>query len=257
MENAAHPRPDSGPEVSLWEHLEELRWVLIKCIATVSITTILGFCFTSLLSEVLQRPLQAISPPIELVFSAPLDAFLSRLKLALLAGIVFAIPFLLYFIWSFIAPGLYKRERRIAWGAIVFGSVMFVLGSVFGYRLLYYGLPALVEMGLTGARHLWSLARYFDFCFRFLLAFGLIFELPVVLVALGRLGLVQAAFLRRIRPYAIIGIFLVAALLTPPEPFTQLMLGLPLLLLYETSIVLVGLLQRKPSVGNDNQSGES
>ena len=231
--------------MSFWDHLEAMRWMLIKCIAVLVIATGLGLVFTNNVSEVLQRPLQAISPSVELIFSAPLDAFVARVKLGVLAGIILSIPFLLYFIWGFIAPGLHARERRVAWIAIISGSIMFVLGVTFGYRLLFFGLPAVVKMGLHDARHLWSLRSYLDFCFRFLLAFGVIFELPVVLVALGRLGLMQAATLRRFRAYAVIGIFLLAAIITPPDPLTQLMLGLPLLLLYEASIVMVGLTQPK------------
>jgi sec-independent protein translocase protein TatC len=239
-------QPISAPEptMTFWDHLEELRWALIKCIVVLVVATGLGLVFTNSVSEVLQRPLQAISPAVELIFSAPLDAFVSRVKLGVLAGIVLSIPFILYFAWDFIAPGLHEHERRVAWIAIIAGSMMFLLGVLFGYRLLFFGLPAVVNMGLHDARHLWSLRSYLEFCFRFLLAFGVIFELPVVLVALGRLGLVRAATLSRIRAYAVIAIFLLAAIITPPDPLTQLMLGLPLLLLYEASIVLVRLTQK-------------
>ncbi|MFW5997095.1 MAG: twin-arginine translocase subunit TatC [Verrucomicrobiota bacterium] len=229
----------NNDHLDFWDHLEELRWVILKCLITLAITTMIGLLFASLLGDVLQRPLASMDIEVELIFTAPLDAFLVRLKLALLAGIVFAIPVLLYFIWQFLAPGLYEHERRLVWVAIIAGSVFFCVGAFFAYFLLFFGLPALIRMGLAGARHLWSLQSYLSFCFRFILAFGVIFELPVIVVTLARLGLLEAKTLQKIRPYAIIGIFVVGALLTPPDPFTQIMLGLPLVLLYEGSIVMV------------------
>lgn len=231
--------------LEFWDHLEELRWMILKCLLTLAITTAAGLIFTTALGDVLQRPLTSMDAEVELIFTGPLDAFLVRLKLALLAGVVFAIPMLLYFIWQFLAPGLYEHEKRLIWIAILAGSVFFCAGVVFAYFLLFFGLPALVRMGLAGARHMWSLQTYLSFCFRFLLAFGVIFELPVVVVTLARLGLLEAETLQKIRPHAIIGIFALGAFLTPPDPFTQVMLGLPLVLLYEFSIVMVKWAERR------------
>ena len=231
--------------MTFWDHLEELRWVILKSIIAIVTATVAAFFLTSYLGDLLQLPLENLKTDVKLIFMGPLDAFIVRLKLGLLGGIVFAIPFLLYFLWDFLAPGLYKHERRTAWIAIIAGSIFFCAGAVFAYFLLFFGLPALINMGLAGAEHMWSLRIYLNFCFRFLLAFGVIFELPVIIVTLARLGLIKADTLRKIRPYAVITIFILGAFLTPPDPFTQVMLGLPLILLYETSIFLASLAERK------------
>ncbi len=236
---------DKSSVMSLWDHLEALRWVVVKSLVTVAITSTFCMLYASFLAELLQRPLAAVIPPVELVFAAPLDAFVSRIRLGLLGGVVAASPAILTFIWGFVTPALHARERRVARAAIGCGSAMFLLGIVFAYRLLYFGLPAVVQMGLGGARHLWSLQSYFSFCFRFLLAFGLIFELPVMLVALGRIGIIHADLLRRVRRYVVVGIFVAAAILTPPDALTQTLLALPLIVLYEVSIILVSLMQRR------------
>ncbi|MCF7854316.1 MAG: twin-arginine translocase subunit TatC [Candidatus Pacebacteria bacterium] len=232
--------------MSFWDHLEEFRWMVLRCIAVLLVATGAGFAFTSATYGLLRRPLMALDNQVELVFSGPLDAFLIRLKLAVLTGVVLAVPFILAFIWRFVAPGLRAREKTVIWGAVAMGTVFFGVGALFGYYLLFFGLPALVRLGISGpgVRHLWSLKSYMDFCFRFILAFGVVFEFPVVTVALARLGLLEAATLRRIRPYAVIGIFVLAAFITPPDPVTQVMLGLPLLVLYEASIVVTGFMER-------------
>ncbi len=239
----------SGNEIkqmSFCEHLEELRWVLIKLLVILILGTGAGLFLAPAFYRALQLPLHSLRAEVELVFSGPLDAFLIRLKLGLLAGIILGLPFMLLVVWQFIAPGLHVRERRVAWLAVLLGTLFFCLGGGFGYLVLFQGLPTLVRMGVSGpgVRHLWSLRSYMDFCFRFILAFGAVFELPVVTVALARLGLVSAADLRRFRPYAIVGAFILAAILTPPDPYTQIMLGLPLVILYEASILMIRLLER-------------
>ena len=247
---------DLEKHMSFWDHLEELRWTLLRCLAALFIATGIGFVFTSAIYGVLQRPLSSLGGRVELVFSGPLDAFLIRLKLAVLTGVILALPFMLAFIWRFVAPGLRGRERSVIWGAVAAGTVFFCVGAVFGYYLLFFGLPALVRLGVSGpgVRHLWSLKSYMDFCFRFVLAFGVVFEFPVITVALARLGLLEASTLRRIRPYAVIGIFVLAAFITPPDPVTQVMLGLPLLVLYEASIFVTGILERKPDAAAGGRS---
>ncbi len=229
---------------SFWEHLEELRWVLFRCLAVLGLTTTIGFGYASRIAGVLRRPLNAVEPAVELVFSAPLDALVSRLHVALLVGLLLGAPWMVYWIWLFVAPGLTSRERHVVRWALWVGSVFFGLGLVFAYHVLSMGLSAMVRFGLGGTRHLWSMHSYLVFCVRFLLAFGVVFELPVVLVALGRMGLLQAESLRVARPYVVVGLFVLAAVLTPPDPITQVLLALPLLLLYELAILAVRWLQR-------------
>jgi sec-independent protein translocase protein TatC len=232
--------------MSFWEHLEEFRWVLLKTIAALVIGTGIGLAFTSSTYQAMQLPVRLLDTPVELIFTGPLDPFLVRLKLGLLTGVVLALPFILLFVWQFAAPGLKSSEMRLAWVAAGAGTFFFIIGAGFGYLVLIYGLPGLIALGFAGEdiRHLWPLSTYLSFCLRLLLAFGAVFELPVVTVALARLGLVTAAALRRVRPYAVILIFILAAVLTPPDALTQIMLGVPLLVLYEASIFITGLIER-------------
>ena len=231
--------------MSFWEHLEELRWVIFKCLLALVVTTLVCLVITDRLWGLMLRPVQAMEAAVTIIEGGPVTSVIVRLKLALLAGVVFSIPFLLYFVWGFVAPGLCRAEKKVVWSVIGVGTVFFVLGSGFGYMLMFFGLPALSRMGLTGTEPTWMLRDYMAFCFRFILAFGLTFELPVVLVALARLGLVKADRLAKVRPYAVVVVFVAAAVLTPPDPFTQIMLGLPLLILYEVSIRVARLVEPK------------
>jgi len=242
---AADPGPArSGRVLSFWDHLEELRWTLLKALTALTLTT--GFClaFTDAIYRVLQRPLQPLQGKVELLYATPIDPFLIKLKLALLGGVILALPFLLYFTWSFVAPGLTARERRVAWTAIGSGVVFFLIGAGFGYLFLPIGLPYLVSFGMPGVRHLYPLNRYITFCVRLLLGFGLIFECPVIIGTLVHLQLVEVRTLRRGRPYAVIGALLIGAVLTPPDVFSQVVIAVPLMLLYEASI-MVGTWQQR------------
>ena len=241
---ATHENDQQNIYMSFWDHLEELRWVVLKCLVTLVVATLVCLAVTNRLWDGLVLPLKTM-PEVKIIEGGVIDDFIARLKLALLAGITCGIPFILYFIWTFIAPGLRRHERRVAWVAILAGSLFFLLGASFGYTLLFFGLPALRRMGLSGTEPLWRIRDYMSFCFRFILAFGIIFELPVVLVALARLGLVKSDKLVKVRPYAVVAVFMTAAVLTPPDPFTQIMLGLPLLGLYEVSIVVARLVEPK------------
>jgi len=227
-----------GREMAVWQHLEELRWAIIKSIVVVALTTTAAFAFTDFVWAVLRLPFARIADQVELIYSGPLDAFLVKVKLALLAGLVAAAPFVLGFLWSFVAPGLTRRERCVVYCGVGVGSVFFGLGVGFGYLLLPYGLQFLVSFSVPGFGNLWPVVHYLDFCLRLLLGFGLVFELPVVLTLLVRLDLVRVATLRRFRPYAVIAAFVLAAVLTPPDIVSQIALALPIIGLYEMSILL-------------------
>ncbi len=241
--------PPDDRTMSFWEHLEELRWVLIKCVIVLAVTTTLGLFFTDLVWNVLQGPIREVKDQVEFVFSTPLDAFLVKMKLGLLSGVIVAMPFLLWFSWSFVAPGLKRKERRAVHLGIGFGFAFFCLGVYFGYSLLPFGLKFLVSFDRafadSGARQLWKMPVYIDFCFRLLLGFGIVFQLPVILSILVRLGIVRVDTLAKNRPYAIILTFVVAAILTPPDVVSQIALALPLMLLYEVSILFGRWQERK------------
>ncbi|NOY81526.1 MAG: twin-arginine translocase subunit TatC [Kiritimatiellaeota bacterium] len=236
--------PDSTEELDprvmdFWDHLEELRWVVFKSLLALMVGVGVGLMFTRSIYAVLLLPLQTIQDKTHIVlrYDGPLDAFLIKLKMAVLGGVVLAVPFVAYFIWTFVAPGLKARERKAVYIAGSAGLGFMLCGIAFGYYLLTLVLPILGKFADPGVQNLWRLKTYMDFAFRLLLGVGVAFELPVVLFVLVRLGLVKLEALQKGRPYAIVIALIVAAVLTPPDVFTQLMLGVPLVLLYELGVL--------------------
>lgn len=223
--------------MSFWDHLEELRWVLLKSLGVLVLATGAGFALTGYVYRALEWPLSRVRDQVDLIYATPLAAFLVQIKLALLAGAVIAAPFILALVWSFVAPGLRQEERRAVWFGVGAGFVFFCAGITFGYVLLPWGIAFLVSLGAPGVRQLWSIDTYISFCLQLLLGFGIVFQLPVVLTILLRLGLVRAQTLARGRPYAVVIILVVAAVVTPTtDVFTQVALAAPLVVLYEVSI---------------------
>jgi len=233
-------------KMTIWEHLEELRWILFKCFAAIAVMSIVSFTLVDRFFELLQWPLASLAGKVELIYSAPMDAFMIKFKVALLVGVVLALPAILYFIWSFIAPGLRERERRLVWRVIGGGMLFFLCGAGFGFGLLFFTLPVLVTFGDPHVRQLWSLREYIDFSFQLILGTGLVFEFPVIILLLVRLGLLSVATLRKGRPYAIVGIFILSAVVTPTtDVVTQCFLGVPLVLLYELTILMAAWQNRR------------
>jgi sec-independent protein translocase protein TatC len=240
--------------MSFWEHLEEFRWVLFKSAGALMVTTLLGFVFIPRLLGLLQLPIKRLGNQVvvELVFSAPMDGFMIQFKMALLAGVAMALPFMLYFLWGFITPALHERERQVAGSVAAAAVVLFLLGAALGYGLLYFTLPVLASFGLEGVRQLWNYRQYIDFCFALILGTGLVFEFPLVLLILVKLGFLSVATLRRVRPYAVVVIFVVSAVVTPSTDIvTQCALGVPLWLLYEATIWVAALMTRNSTEPND------
>ncbi len=239
--------PASGT-MSLWDHIEDMRWMILKSMAALLVAAGIGMALASPVYEALAVPLRSVAgESVELVFTSPMDAFLVRIKLALAVGFVLALPFVLAFVWTFVAPGLETREKRVIFVAVAAGSVLFCGGAAFGYMLLATGLSALVRIGVsgTGARHLWTLTAYLSFCLRFMMAFGAVFELPVILLVLSRLGVVTTAGLRGFRRHALVGAFVIGAVLTPPDALTQIMVAVPLVVMYELSIWVSAAMDRR------------
>jgi len=187
------------------------------------------------------------------------EKFLTRLKCSLFAGAFVASPLMFFHIWRFVAPGLYRRERGLAVPFVVSSSVSFVGGAAFCYYLL---LPVAMQFFLTvggGEDNIQTqieMGEYLSFVTRLMLVFGAVFELPLLIFFLARLGLVSAAGLARFRKYAIVLIFAVAAFVTPPDPITQMMLAIPLVVLYEVGI-LTARLWGRPPLGEDDTLWES
>ena len=176
---------------------------------------------------------------LRIVYTNPVEAFSIKLKVAFLGGVVFAVPFVAWLIWRFVRPALQPHERRVVRLACMLSVFLFVVGGVFGYCFLPVGIPALMHFGMTGVEQIWPFDDYIGFCTKLVLAFGLAFQMPLLLGVLGRLGVVRSEDLKRARPYAVVLILVLAALLTPPDVLSQIALAIPLCGLYEISLIVV------------------
>ena len=228
----------SDKKLPFTTHLEELRNRLIKCFIAIGVGFVVSFGFKEKLFEILVNPLMtAMKQGDTLIYTGLPEAFFTYLKVSLLSGIMLAIPFVLYQFWMFVAPGLYHKERKLLIPIVFLSSFFFVGGALFGYFVVFpYGFQFFLGFSTETIRPLPSMKEYLGFSAKLLLAFGLVFELPLVLTFLARLGVITVDFLKKNRKYAILLFFVGAAILTPPDVITQVMMALPLIVLYEISI---------------------
>ena len=242
-------------------HLEELRKRLIVCFSGIGIAFILVFRFRTFFLQLLQWPLMTDvvmgrrfpfvsfrhKPPIaKLTALGPAETLWTHFKVAFIAGLFVALPLVLYQIWKFVEPGLLPKERRFAMPFVVLSTICFFLGATFCFLVV---LPLALQFLLTFDPTIQQTPRfseYVDFTLKFLLAFGVIFELPLAMTIAARLGLVTPQFLARNRKYAILINFIIAAILTPtPDVFNQSLMALPMCLLYEVGILAARIVARR------------
>jgi len=228
-------------------HLEELRNRLIKCFIAVGVGFVASYGFKEKLFEILVHPLvQVMKEGDTLIFTGLPEAFFTYLKVSFLSGIMVASPVILYQFWIFVAPGLYDKERRMLVPIVILSTFFFVGGALFGYFIVFpYGFQFFLGFATEHIRPLPSMKEYLSFSAKLLLAFGVVFELPLIITFLARLGIVNVAFLKKNRKYAILLFFVGAAILTPPDVITQIMMALPLIFLYEISIIGARLFGKK------------
>lgn len=196
------------------------------------------------------KPLPAGAGAVRLVFTAPLEFFFTKMKLAGFGAVILAFPMIAFQLYRFVAPGLYKRERKAFLPFLMAAPVLFVMGGALVYFvmlpfILWFSLSQQITGGNIQVELLPKVSDYLDLVTKLLLAFGLCFQLPVVLSLLGLAGIVTAESLGKFRRYAILAIVVVAAFVTPPDPISQLMLSVPIYLLYEASILCVRLMERR------------
>ncbi len=239
-------------------HLEELRGRLIKCAYAVFAGFCIAYGFKEKLFEILMRPLlDVMGKGNKLIFTGLPEAFFTYMKVAFIAGIMLASPVLLYHFWMFVAPGLYQKEKKVLLPIIFLSTVFFLGGALFGYFYVFpVGFKFFLGFSNETLQAMPSMKEYLGFSSKMLLAFGVVFELPLVLTAMARIGLVTADFLRKNRKYAILVIFIVAAILTPPDVISQVMMAVPMMVLYEISIWGAVAFGRKPLTDEDGETAE-
>lgn len=232
------------------DHLEDLRWMLIKMIAALAAAMFLSFVFARQLLAVIVWPLARVTddPSPFLRTLEVTGGFTLAMKLSLYAGIVIACPFLLYFLAQFILPALTRQERGLLTPAFTAGTLLFLGGASLAYfAVIPAGLRFFIEYNkYLGIRSEWTIDNYVSFVSHMTLAFGVCFELPLVVLILAKLGIVTHAFLRQKRPYVIVLIFIVAALITPTtDMVNQCLLAIPMCLLYEACIWIAWWMERR------------
>ena len=235
--------------MSFLEHLEELRWRIIKSIAAVVLFAVLAFIRVDLLIQLLTAPVLRLEKSIDLQALKITDMFMVEIMVSLLAGLVLAIPVVIYQVWRFVAPAMGKHARRNTLGIVLFGSLFFMGGVSFGYLvLLPFSLRFFSALGGDIVASNYSIHAYLGYVVWMLLAAGIVFQLPVLSLILTRIGLLTPAFLRHYRRYALVAILVLGAILTPPDPLSQVFMAIPLIGLYEFSIFISKVFQRSPEI---------
>ncbi|PKN64464.1 MAG: twin-arginine translocase subunit TatC [Deltaproteobacteria bacterium HGW-Deltaproteobacteria-15] len=242
----------------LMAHLGEFRKRLVASAIAVGIGFAVCYAFSEELFEILAQPLKSnLAEGERLVFTNLPDMFFVYLKTAFVAGLLLSSPFIFYQIWMFIAPGLYRREKTLVLPFIFFSTLLFVGGGLFGYFVVFpFGFKFFLSFENEFLQALPSVKQYFSFSIKLLLAFGLVFELPVVLFFLARIGAVTPASLRKKRKYAILMCFIVGAVITPPDVITQFMMAVPLIVLYEVGIIAAMVAGKRKPVAAESPPAE-
>jgi sec-independent protein translocase protein TatC len=233
---------NSSRIMSFYEHLEELRTVVIRCLLVFFLGFIVCYFFSEPILAVLREPLFDALPPEQrkLYFTSLFENFLTHLKISGYASIFFFSPYYFYQLWTFIAPGLYPRERKLVIPFVTAATVFFLGGACFAYFVLFpVGFKFFVSYGAPTDVPLLTIDSYYGTCLKLLLMFGVAFELPVMVVLLGYIGVVDAPFLRAQRKTAIMIITILSALFAPPDAMSMIILGVPLVLMYEAAIWVV------------------
>ena len=229
------------------EHLGELRVRIMRALYGLLAGTVIALPFSERIVDWLARPITRLG--YELVFTAPAEAFWVQMKVGLIAGVFIAAPVILWQVWAFIAPGLHGHEKKYAIPFVLIGSLMFILGGAFSlFVVTPYALNFLLSYSRPGLKPMITIQNHIDFLLKFTLAFGAVFELPLALTLLARMGVVTAKMLAKNRKYAILGAFIAGAVLTPtPDAFNQTLMAGPLIILYEVGIVCARIFGRKPT----------
>ena len=258
--------PEQGT-MTLWEHLEELRSRIIRMLVSFVAGAAVAWIYRESLLAWLTKPFELAwkqglhKGPVVLGFMSPAALFLAYVRLAAIAGLVFALPLILYQIWAFIAPGLYSKEKRYAMPFVATSCLLFAAGGWFGWRFAFpvafeYLLSFAGPVGAVDINPTITIGDYLEFITHMLLAFGFAAELPVLVFFLSVAGIVTYQQLIKFFRYFIVVAFVISAVLTPPDPLSQLLLAIPLCGLYGISIVVAYVFGRKPPPPEDSPKDE-
>ena len=239
---------DGGKVMSLFDHLVELRQRIVKSLMAVLVFFCISMVFSTELIEFLKQPLLSVIPDPQkaLHFTGPLDVFLTSIKVGFLAAIVCACPVWIYQFWRFIEPALYKKERKLILPFVFLSVTLFVAGIAFCfYIILPLALEFLINLGKEVGNPIITITDYTSMLTLLIFGFGFIFETPLFLVLLAILGLVNADQLAKYRRFVVVGILFAGAILTPPDPMSQIGMAIPLYLMYEASILVIRFIKRE------------
>ena len=239
--------PDSAPEMTFWDHVQELRSRLIRILIGLAAGSGVAYFYWEKIWALLAQPITKQHLEVGFIATSPMETLVTSLKMSLISGAILSIPFTMWHVWRFLAPALFSNERKLFLIAFFSSVVMFAVGAAFAYfAVLPAGLSFLANYAQGGVTQSWKQGDFAAFISQFMLAFGVIFELPVAAFVLSNMGLITAKGMWSFFRYAVIIIFIVAALLTPgPDPVSPLMMAAPLLVLYLLSIGICALSERK------------
>jgi sec-independent protein translocase protein TatC len=227
-------------EQGFLSHLIELRQRLVRAAIAILVVFLALSPFTREIFDLLSRPMMAALPAgTKLLATGVIAPFMVPLKITLFSALLVALPYVLYQAWAFVAPGLYQHERKLAVPVIVSSVAMFLLGIAYCYfvvfRVVFRFIARFAPESVSVSP---DIDAYFGFVLRMFVAFGVTFEVPIAVLLMVRMGVVSVARLRQLRPYVVVGAFVVAAIFTPPDVLSQLLLALPLCLLFELGVIL-------------------
>ena len=229
-------------DLTIVGHLSELRKRLVY--SAIIFIIAVGFCYNY--AEIIVKTIVDITPETKFIFIAPSELLMSYVKIAIVGGLVISSPFILVQLWLFISPGLQLREKKYIIVSLFTGGMFFILGVIFSYFVV---LPTMIVFfigfQIEEIQPMITFSNYLQFVINTLLSFGVIFELPIVMVLLNRFGLVKVSFLKKNRKLFILVIFVMAAILTPPDVVSQILLGIPMLALFEIGIILSSISEKK------------
>ncbi len=252
-----YSQAENAEEQSFVSHLVELRSRLLRAIIGVGVVFLCLFPFANPIYNFLSKPLtQSLPAGNSMIAIDVASPFLIPFKLVLLLSIIISVPWILYQMWAFVAPGLYHHERRAALPILLFSSLLFYAGMAFAYYVMFpLAFGFLMGAAPPGVEVMTDISRYLDFVILIVLAFGISFQAPIITVVLVNLGAITPQDLAAARPYVIVGAFVIGAFLTPPDVISQTLLAVPIWILFEIGLVIARIMVSKKRARNATETG--